>query len=271
MPYSTMTRSRSTLSAPTSLVTLATQFGLVVGLGVTAGSVLGCAPDRGPGSLVVSYTLGNNKTCAELGIEELRAELVQGPEGATTVSSSEIVPCASDPEIIFENLEPGIYSLIVSAHDTQGVATLDNLGQPATERAIEIFEAAETSVDAELTARPAQLEIAWRLGVDGFSNCASEGISSLRVTAYQVGGTSVLLDTQLDCELASDGDNGYRQVPDPDRELNGDLLAEVGIQPLDAAGAPVGEAVDFMFDPVGPGYSVQLNIECTAAGCVAPP
>jgi hypothetical protein len=181
----------------------------------------------------------------------------------------EDIVCASNPEIIFEDLEPGIYSLIVNGYDSQGVAILDNLGQPAADRAIEIFEAAETSADAELTARPAQLEIAWRIGVGGNGNCAGEGIASLRVTAYQVGGSSVLLDTQLDCGLTSD--NGYRPVPDPDRELNGVLLGEVGIQPLDATGAPVGTLAEFKFEPVGPGYLVQLEIECTAAGCYPQP
>ncbi|KIG12387.1 hypothetical protein DB30_01509 [Enhygromyxa salina] len=239
----------------------------VLGVGLAASSLLGCAPDKGPGSLVVSYVLGNSKTCAELGIEDMRAELVQGPADNTTVVYSEDLPCAADSDIIFEGLEPGIYSLVVEGYDSNGVATLDNLGEPASARAVEIFEAAETSTDVSLTARPAKLEIAWRLGVGGFGNCGSEGIDRLRITAYQVGGSTELLQTELDCELTSDGNNGYRTVPDPERALNGALLGEVGIQPLSASGSPVGTAAKFTFMPVGAGYPVRLNIECSAAGC----
>lgn len=263
MPYSSTPRPHSLLSLPTSLVTLASV--------LTLGSVLGCAPDKGPGSLVVTYTLGNNKECAELGVEDLRAELVQGPVATQTVVYSEDISCVTDSEIVIEALEPGVYSLIVNGYDSAGVAILDNLGQPASERGVEIFEAAQETIAAELTARPAQLEIAWRLGVDGFGNCNSEGIDRLRITAYQVGGSSVLLDTELDCELTSDGNNGYRLIPDPDRNLNGALLGEVGIQALDAAGSPIGMAAEFIFDPVGPGYPVRLNIECISTGCVVQP
>lgn len=262
MRHPSSPRPPSSLS-PITLVTL---------VGVLAlGSALGCAPDRGPGSLVITYMLGNNKTCAEIGADEMRAELTQGSATSPTIVYSEDTACASDSEIVFNELEPGIYSLIVYAYDSNGVAILDNLGQPATERNIEIFEAAGAAIDSELTARPAQLEVAWRLGVGGFGNCAGEGIDRLRITAYQVGGGSVLLDTELDCELASDGDNGYRKIPDPNRALNGVLLGEVGIEPLDATGKSVGTEASFIFDPVGPGYSVRLNIECTAAGCYEQP
>ncbi|PRQ07935.1 hypothetical protein [Enhygromyxa salina] len=263
MPYSSSSRPHSSLSLSTKIVPLA---GLL-GVGLAASSLLGCAPDRGPGSLVVSYVLGNNKTCAELGIEEMRAELVQGPADNQTVVYSEDVACADNSDIVLEDLEPGIYSLIVEGYDSNSVAVLDNLGDTAGERAIEIFEAAESSHEASLTARPAQLEIAWRLGVGGFGNCSSEGIDRLRVTAYQVGGSTKLLETELDCELTSSGNNGYRVVPDPDRALNGVLLGEVGIQPLSASGSSVGMAAVFKFTPVGAGYPVRLNIECSAAGC----
>lgn len=267
MRYPSSSPPHSLLPSPTRLVTLAT----VIGVGLGLGSALGCAPDKGPGSLVVTYVLGNNKTCAELGIEDLRAELVQGPVDAQTVLYSEDMPCASEAELTLDALEPGIYSLVVNAYDSNGVATLDNLGQPAAERAVEIFEAAQDSIESELTSRPAQLEVAWRLGVGGFGNCDSEGIDRLRITAFQVDGSSVLLDTELDCELTSDGDSGYRLVPDPNRDLNGVQFGEVGIQPLDAAGASVGTAATFMFEPVGPGYTLRLNIECTNAGCIDQP
>ncbi|PRP95642.1 hypothetical protein ENSA5_37750 [Enhygromyxa salina] len=261
MRHSQTSRSRSLLS----FESLGLPAALVVVVGVSA--LAGCSPDKGPGSLSVTYELGNQKSCAELGIDSLRAELVQGPSEDLTVVYSEEIPCEDGGEIVLDLLEPGLYSLIVSAQDDNGVETMDNLGQPDTERRVEIFEAAQANVAAELTARPAQFELRWRLGADGFGNCAAIGIDRFEVTAYQNNGTVVLLETELDCDLAGDA-MGYRLVPDPDRELNGALLDEVGIQAVDASGNSVGSAATISFEPVGAGYPLQLTVECTESGCV---
>jgi hypothetical protein len=64
---------------------------------------------------------------------------------------------------------------------------------------------------------------------------------------------------------------GFRLVPDPDRILNGTRFGEVGIQALDTSGNAVGSAAAFVFTPVGPGYDVDLRIECTELGCYEQP
>jgi hypothetical protein len=46
---------------------------------------LACAHDRGPGSLVIEYTLGNNKTCEELGLERVEVLVYQGTIEEPTV------------------------------------------------------------------------------------------------------------------------------------------------------------------------------------------
>ena len=238
----------------------------LITLPVLLALVGGCAPDKGPGSLSVDYILGNSKTCAELGVERLRAVLYQGEADAPTLEIEEDVLCSSGGSISLEEVEPGLYSLSVTAYDAGDVAIFDNLGQPDAERRIEIFEAAEATNEAELTARPAELGIAWRLGDEGFGNCDGVGISRFEIAAFQTGGGSVLLETELDCELNGDA-QGYRDIADPGRDLNGVLFGEAGIQALDASGEPVGDPALFEFEPVGPGYPVKLNIECTAVGC----
>jgi hypothetical protein len=231
---------------------------------------LACAPDKGPGTLIVEYVLGNNKTCAEIGVDRVEVTVYQGPIDDPTVDYSDMLLCDDNGEAIVSGIEPGIYSVSAVGFDVDGVAILDNQGQPAGERTIEIFEAAEATHEAELTARPAELRLAWRLGEGGFANCSGVGIDRFEITTYEEGGGTVLLETILDCDLDGD-ESGFRLVPDPDRVLNGARFGEVGFQGIDTAGNSVGAPAAFLFTPVGAGYGVELRIECTADGCYEQP
>jgi hypothetical protein len=241
----------------------------LLSLGVVFGC-LACAPDKGPGSLVVEYVLGNNKLCAEIGVERIELTVYQGTLEAPTVEYEDALICDDNGEAVLSDIEPGVYSIAATGFDANDVAIFDNLGQPASERSVEIFEAAETTTEAELTARPAQLRIAWRLGDGGFANCSGVGIDRFEITTYEEGGGTVLLEAIMDCELGGDS-MGFRLVEDPERILNGARLGEVGIQALDTSGNPVGSPATFEFAPVGPGYGVELRIECTEIGCYEQP
>lgn len=231
---------------------------------------LACNPDKGPGSLVVEYVLGNNKTCAELGVERISVTAYQGPLDNPTIEYDDMLICDDNGEAIISGIEPGVYSISAVGYDANDVATYDNQGQPAAERTVEIFEAAEAPFEAELTARPAELRVAWRLGLNGNGNCAGVGIDRLEITAFEQGGGTVLVEATLDCDLAGD-ENGFRVLPDPMRLLNGTRFGEVGIQALDSAGNSVGTDAQFIFDPPGYGYPVELLIECTDEGCYEQP
>ncbi|HLT35934.1 MAG TPA: hypothetical protein VK034_06605 [Enhygromyxa sp.] len=226
-----------------------------------------CQPDKGPGSVVVTYVLGNSKTCEEVGVTEIEATLFRGSFEEPSRSYSERVPCEMG-EVELDGVEPSNYEVRVVGFDEDGFATFDNLGQNTSQRTVEVFEAAESDFDADLTARPADLLIRWRLGDQGFGNCTGVGIARFEINAYEVGGGTLLLSTLLDCEQAG-GDDGYRLVPDPARVLNGVSFGEVGIQALAADGDDVGLPATFVFDPVGAGYPVRLGIECTQAGCIS--
>jgi hypothetical protein len=252
-------RARNQSRPSVSLLSLAVAFGC-----------LACAPDKGPGTLVVDYTLGNNKTCEELGVERVEVMAYQGTLDDPTLEESESLLCDNTGEATIADLEPGIYSVSVIAFDANDVAIFDNQGQPPSERTVEIFEAAEASTDAELTARPAQLNIAWRIGEGGFGNCGGIGVDRFEITAYETGGGTVLLDTDIDCEVIGDA-MGFRLVADPERKLNGTSFGEVGFQGVDTAGNPVGSAAAFVFMPPGAGYPVDLRIECTDLGCYEQP
>lgn len=259
---------RSTTDTPLLAASLQTSrlLGVALGALLLAVPLAGCQPDRGPGSVVIDYKLGNNKTCEEVGVQEIRGAVFKGTWGEPSVLFSDTVPC-TDGEVVLEGVEPNIYEVRVIGYDQDGVATFDNLGQIAADRRVEVFEAAESSISVETTARPAELLVRWRLGQGGFANCTGVGIDSFEITAYQVGGGTLLHRVTLPCELPGDS-QGYREIEDPDRSLNGALLGDVGIQAYAANGEEVGSPALFVFDPPGPGYSVELTVECTETGCV---
>jgi hypothetical protein len=241
-------------------------FALSLSLAVAGGCLVACSPDKGPGALSVEYVLGNNKTCEELGVVQIEVTAFQGTVDEPTNEHSDLLNCDNDNEAFIDDIEPGIYSVSAVGYDADDVAIYDNHGQPLEDRRVEIFEASETPFEAELTARPAELRIAWRLGVGGNSNCSAVGIDRLEITAFEQDGGTVLLETEMDCEMAGDAE-GFRLVPDPDRDLNGARFGEVGIQPIDSAGNSVGDSATIIFMPPGPGYGIELYIECTDAGC----
>jgi hypothetical protein len=254
-------------SSPRSLGRVARCVALGSGALVTAATLAACQPDTGPGSVVVSYVLGNSKMCDEVGVTDVQASLFKGDYDNPSVLYSEMVSCA-EGEVVLESIPPNTYEVRVIGYDDAGVATFDNLGQDSTNRVVEVFEAAQSDIEQDLSARPADLRIRWRLGADGFGNCTGVGIARFEISAYETGGGTLMLQTEIDCEAGGDS-QGYRLVPDPDRELNGARFGEVGIQAIAADGTDVGDPAVFEFDPVGAGYPVELAIECTQAGCIS--
>lgn len=227
---------------------------------VVLASAAGCQPDRGPGDLTVTFVLGNDRSCDDVGVEDIRVNLLRGRGDDRTVIHSETAPCSAG-EVTIEDIDPRAYEIEVFGTDSARVDTFDNLGEPEADRRVEIFEASSVDVEVDLTARPAQLEVRWDFD---FSSCSGSGIDRFQVRAFQEGGGTQLLESELDCD---DGGAGYRLVDDPDRRLNGTLLGEVGIRPLDESGATIGDNIVFTFDPVGAGYPVRLTLECEDTGC----
>lgn len=254
------------ISRPSSRRASARPLVLGVGALLSVASLAACQPDTGPGSVAVSYVLGNSKPCDEVGVADVQASLFKGDYEDPTVLYSEMVSCDAG-EVVIESVPPDRYEVRVVGYDEMGVATFDNLGLDASKRVVEVFEAAQSEVDQDLTARPADLRIRWRLGADGFGNCSGVGIARFAIAAYETGGGTLLLETEISCDAAGDTE-GYRLVPDPDRLLNGGRFGEVGVQALAADGSDVGSPAVFVFEPVGAGYPVELAIECTDAGCI---
>jgi hypothetical protein len=85
--------------------------------------------------------------------------------------------------------------------------------------------------------------------------------------SWRADGSALLMETDVPCELAGDGRGQYRPVPDVDREVSGDEVGEVEVQPHNAEGFPIGDSTTFIFDAPGRGQIIKLSLECNEGGC----
>lgn len=218
-----------------------------------------CGDDPGPkaGVLVVPFTLGNDRSCEELGVVAVRAELDEG-------AYVETADCDAG-KVRFELLMPGTYAVSVYGLDTEGVEVVDSLESGLVDVTV-VGEG--TTVVAEpslqLTAAPAHLLVRWDFD---FGSCDSASIDRFALSAWRGDGTKLLLDTQLPCAMTGHGPGLYREVPDLDRRMSGEELGEVTVQPVDEHGIEVGDAVQFTFDSPGAGRFVKLTLACDDGGC----
>lgn len=221
-------------------------------------AAFGCS-DQGPepGVLVVPFELGNQKDCDSLGVVAVRAEL----DGGDFV---EEVDCEAG-QVRFNFLMPGTYDLALFGLDADDVPILDSL---ATENLRVSVVGEGSTVVAEptvkLTAAPARLLLRWELG---FGSCESANIDHFELSAWREDGSELLLETELPCEMSGEGRDQYRLVPDLDRELSGDEVGEVAIQPIDGDGLAMGGELLFTFAAPGAGQQVKLSMSCDAGGC----
>ena len=239
-------------SLPTALPSRLAAFLLPLAV---SGVNTGCADEIGPGSIVVPVELGNQKSCEEVGVTHILAELDGG-------MWSEEVTCDLG-EVRFDNLEAGEYELWVGALDSNGVAIMDNSGPQVVEV---VGDGTTVTTDAvRLTDAPAKVRVRWDFG---FGSCSAASIDRFEISAFEVGGSADLLSASIAC--SADGDsNGYRELPDPNRDLRGNLLGEIAVTPVDSGGTPVGSTAQFTFEPPGPGYAVNLSLSCEDTGCTS--
>lgn len=219
-----------------------------------------CSGEKDPedGVLVVPYELGNRRACDEVGVRLVRAEL-------DDPMYVEEALCGAGGEIRFPEVAPGSYHVRLFGIDRSGFAVMDSLeGGDVPVNVV----GRGTTVVAEpavmLTSAPAHLLLRWGFG---FGTCESAGIERFAITAWRADGSELLLDTDLSCEEPGEGADQYRAVPDLERELAGNEVGEVTVQPLDRNRAPLGTPMLFRFDAPGAGRFVKLSINCSEAGC----
>lgn len=230
-----------------------------VALTLSASSLAGCGGQDGPGPgvLVVPYVLGNGRSCEELGIIAIRGELDDG-------DFVEEVDCEAG-ELRFSHLDPGRYKVTLYGLNGDEIPVMDSLA--AAPRAIQVVGDGTTVVfdpPLGLTSAPARLQLRWSFG---FSTCEAASIAGFSISAWREDGSALLMQTELRCDMAGEGREQYRLVPDLGRELSGKELGEVEIQPRDRKGFSIGSSTTFTFPAPGPGAEVKLSLSCDASGC----
>lgn len=217
----------------------------------------GAPPDPQAGVLVVPFSLGNHKSCEELGIDDVRAELDDG-------FLLEEVRCDAG-EVRFDNLAPGSYAVKLFGLDAEGFPAMDSV--ESGEHVVRVVGNGSTVVADPaivLSAAPAHLLLRWNFG---FGSCDGASVHHFGVDAWRVDGSELLLQQDLSCGLPGEGEEQYRPVADPERQLGGDQLGEVSVQPYDKNGFGIGEPVLFSFPAPGAGRDVNLSLACDDAGC----
>jgi hypothetical protein len=228
-------------------------------LGVLSALGLGCGGEEGPraGVLVIPFELGNRKDCESLAISRVRAELDEG-------SIVEEADCDRG-EVRFNLLMPGRYDAVLFGLDDDDVEVMDSLASGLVP--LDVVGRGTTVVAdpaVKLTAAPARLHLRWDFG---FSSCGGAGIDSFLLTAWHADGSELLLETEIACDTPGQGRGQYRGVADEDRELGGDQLGEVNVQPFDENGIAVGDPIVFVFEAPGAGRRVELSLHCDEGGC----
>jgi hypothetical protein len=228
-----------------------------------AALLFGCGGDDSSGgggatgTLVVPFALGNNRSCEDVGVEYVRAELNQE-------AYVEEAPCANG-QVRFKNVPAGSYKIKISAFDRDDVEVMDS--QQSSEEVVSVTGGDITSKHERavtLTAAPAHLRVRWTFG---FTSCRGAGIDRFEIKAWHGGGDDLLISKTLPCALEGDGKDQYREIADPQRRLSGEQAGEVTIQALDKTSVEVGPAAVFKYKAPGAGHDIRLTVDCDQGAC----
>lgn len=225
-----------------------------------------CNNDPQSGGLTINYSFAPGVSCNEHAenVQDIRVDIGEGG-----MTASETAPCDNaGGELVLAGVAAGNYDLFVLGIDDEDDAVLDNLGGSDPVDRVEIIGGDSKTLDVQLGLAPARLEVALVVNNQGFpAQCSSTEImvKGVRAEAWDFGASDQLLSHEFDlCEF-----DGFEQVPDDDRAINGRRFDGVVIQPIDAGGNAVGSSVDLQFleGPVGAGKLAQVSVECEADVC----
>jgi len=230
-----------------------------VALTLSAAPRSSCASDESmeAGVLVVPFELGNRRNCEDLCIVAVSGELDDG-------DFVEEVTCEAG-ELRFGYLEPGRYKVILYGLNEDDVPVMDSLVDGP--RSIQVVGQGSTVIfdpPLGLTSAPARLRLRWSFG---FSTCEAASIEGFSIAAWRSDGSALLMESEIGCSVLGEGREQYRLVPDLGRELSGDEVGEVEVQPHDGKGYAIGDAAIFTFDAPGPGGEIKLSLACDEGGC----
>jgi len=230
-----------------------------------------CNNDTPTGNLEVAFEIGSGVPCDN--VEDVTVKLIKfgaKPDvDGVLESTAELTVDCSAGKALLTSVETGKYNVIVEGTDAEKTVVVDNGLTAATDLA-EVLEGSDTSAGTiKLSPTPAKLLFRWEL--NGFlDQCDKVPLKNFEIIGYKNAGKSPIAMGAFACDApVEDPVDFYRQLPDPDRDLDGDELDSIEIAPQDATGNTVGARVVFNITPPGAGKTVKLSVstKCTDTTC----
>lgn len=224
-----------------------------------------CSGEDPPGSLIVPFTIGADVECSVLGVTEVTVDLytASASGAAGELVDSATVAC-EEGEAEFMGLPVGRYEVRATGVDVENVIVADNLDKDPADTAEVTSGALNTANSAVMYPTPAKVHVRWQFN-GGFSMCSGVPVAEVRVVASEKGGLSPLINHVFDCDPKDGVVAGYNVIPDPMRDIAGDDLNHITIDPLDDKGTDITPSpLVFKFDAPGHGRTVKLTalIDC---------
>jgi len=235
---------------------------------LTALAAPACGGDQPTGSLIVPFQIGANVACSAIGVTDVTVQLWTMPsEGAEpTMAEEETVAC-DDKQAVFSSVDAGRYEVRAFGIDDQMIGIVDNGGKDPVDTA-EVTSGAENTSDPVLmSTTPATVEVRWSIG-GGFVQCSAIPSKKFRVSLFENGGANQLHTHTFPCDEMGDG-MGYHLVLDEGRDIKGDQLDLILVEPLDAQDKLNGTGAQFVLTPPGHGRTVKVstNVDCPMDTC----
>ena len=232
-------------------------------------TLAGCSNDPPLGDIEIPFELGViGAACADVGVAEIRMQVTQVLEEGTASPQSETAAC-EDGKVLFTGINAGTYDLVVEGLAADGTVIYDNLGESALKRVEVLEDTTVTAGTVTLTPTPARVMVGWQLTKGGFAaQCANVATKQFQVSLARSGGTQPLGPVHVfACDHEAE-DFPYHLVPDPMRQIDGELLDTIVVQPQDGAGASIGAKVivQLAASP-GHGRAVRVIVNCVDDVC----
>lgn len=229
-----------------------------------------CNKEDPPGSLIVPFSIGADIPCSSLGVTQVTIELWSMPaEGAPGEQVDSAIVSCDDGQAEFTSLAVGRYEVRASGIDMDNVVIVDNGGKDKVDTA-EVTSGTENTADeVNMSITPAKLHVRWKLN-DGFGQCTDVPAKQFVVSAYSNNGGTKMYEYAFDCDPVEEPVNGYNVVIDDGRQVEGDELDLITINPIDAMGNDVlPDPLYFQMTPPGYGRTVKLTaaLNCMGTDC----
>lgn len=238
---------------------------------LTALALAGCTQD--PGNVEIPFAIGaSTVTCetANVATVEMTLTEISDEGGEEPLEYQGSAPCA-DGSVTFTGIAASNYEVAARGISSDGLTTWDNQGPDSLKKVEALAGQDVTTEEVRLTPTPARILVRWELTKGGAQvQCSGVETKQFEISAYDMDGFNTLLDADpIDCD-AEQAESPFHVVPDPDRALAGDRVAQIDITPQDSQGNTVGNVSTVVLDqPPGFGVSIKIVVKCVDDECTS--